>query len=88
MRPPADWGVRDIATRRLEPLLDGLELRTRSVQLDFAGPDALWRALAPAAGLGEPARPAFDALLGSCNNLPGGAQVDARYLLAAGRRAE
>ncbi len=50
VRPPADWGVRDIATRRLEPLLDGLELRTRSVQLDFAGPDALWRALAPAAG--------------------------------------
>ena len=88
VRPPSDWGVRDVATRRLEPLLDDLELRTRTVRLDFADPDALWRALAPPAGLGERARPAFDALLGSCNNLPGGAQVDARYLVAAGRRAE
>jgi SAM-dependent methyltransferase len=88
VRPPADWGVRDVAMRRLAPLLEGLELRTRTVQLDFPGPGALWGALAPATGLGEQARPAFDALLASCNNLPGGAQVDARYLLAAGRRAE
>jgi SAM-dependent methyltransferase len=86
VRPPADWGVRDVVTRRLEPLLEGLELRTRTVQLSFPGADAFFAALARPLGLGDDARPAFDRLLASCNNLPDSVEVDARYLLTTGRR--
>jgi hypothetical protein len=77
----SDWD-QGTATRRLGPLLDGLELRTRSVQLSF--PDAG----AAAAALGVPAsqRDYFDRLLASCNNARGRVEVDARYLLVSGRR--
>lgn len=84
---PSDWGRHEVATRRLDPLLDGLELRTRTVQLAFASPDALFAALLRPHGLGPEHRPALDRLLASCNNDTGGAvEIDARYLVAIGRR--
>jgi SAM-dependent methyltransferase len=78
-----DWGRQEVMQRRLGPLLEDLELRTRSVQLRFPDADAL------AAALGVPPslRAHFDRLLASCNNLLEGVEVDARYLLATGRRA-
>jgi SAM-dependent methyltransferase len=84
VRAPSDWGRREVMTERLEPLLDSVELRTRSVQLRFADADAFAAALqAPPA-----ARPDFDRLLASCNNAVEGVEVDARYLLAVGRRPD
>lgn len=82
VRAPSDWGRREVMTQRLAPHLEGLELRTRTVQLRFADADAL------AAALQAPpvARPQFDRLLASCNNLLGGVEIDARYLLGFGRR--
>ena len=77
-----DWGDQEVMTRRLGPLLDGLELRTRSVQLRFPDADAL------AAALAVPARERdhFDRLLASCNNAVGRVEIDARYLIGFGRR--
>ena len=77
-----DWGVQEVALRRLGPLLEGLELRTRSVQLRFADADALAGAL----GVPPRMRDHFDRVLASCNNAVEGVEVDARYLLAVGRR--
>lgn len=76
------WGDHEVMTRRLGRLLEGLELRTRSVQLRFADADACAAAL----GVGRSLRPHFDRALASCNNLREGVEVDARYLLAVGRR--
>jgi SAM-dependent methyltransferase len=82
IRPPSDWGRQEVMRARFEPLLEELELRTRTVQLRFADADAFADALqAPAA-----VRPDFDRLLASCNNAVEGVEVDARYLLAVGRR--
>jgi SAM-dependent methyltransferase len=78
-----DWGRHEVMTARLGPLLEGLELRTRSVQLHFADADALAAAL----GIAPQLRPHLDGLLASCNNAAGRVEVDARYLLAIGRRA-
>jgi len=72
----------EMATRRLGPLLEGLELRTRSVQLRF--PDA--GAAGAAFGVPPSLREHFDRLLASCNNAVEGVEVDARYLLVIGRR--
>jgi SAM-dependent methyltransferase len=77
-----DWGRQEVMTARLGPLLEELELRTRSVQLRFADADALAAAMAVPPGL----RAHFDRLLASCNNASRGVEVDARYLLAIGRR--
>lgn len=82
VRAPSDWGRQEVMTERLGPLLDALEVRTRTVQLRFADADELAAALqAPAA-----VRSQFDRLLASCNNLLEGVEIDARYLLATGRR--
>jgi SAM-dependent methyltransferase len=90
VRPPADWGARTVAMERLSPLLDELELRTRVVSLEFADADAFFDALARPAGLdGEERaaiRPAFDEVLASCNTAAPAVRVDARYLIALGRR--
>jgi SAM-dependent methyltransferase len=82
VRAPSDWGRREVMTVRLEPLLEGLELRTRTVQLSFPDPETLY------AVLGSPAheRAALDRLLASCNNAVGRVEIDARYLVAVGRR--
>jgi SAM-dependent methyltransferase len=87
---PAAWGRHEVARRRLGPLLSGLELRTRSVRLRFTDPDAAFDALSAWTTL-EPAqlsalRPDFDRLLSSCNNSVEGVEIDARYLVALGRR--
>ncbi len=82
IRAPSDWGRREVMTERLAPLLDDLELRTRTVQLTFPDADAFFAALAAP----EAIRPQFDRLLASCNNVAGRVEVDARYLLATGRR--
>jgi SAM-dependent methyltransferase len=86
---PASWGSQDVVRERLGPLLEELELRTRTVELRFPSPDALFAALAPAtlddAGRSR-IRPDFDRLLAAQNNRPPGAVVDGRYLLACGRR--
>jgi SAM-dependent methyltransferase len=95
VRPPSDWGVQAVARERLEPLLDGLELRTRTVQLRFEDADAFFAALLRPLDLDAGAvRPWLDRLLASCNNAPpafDGAsravEVDARYLVAIGRRS-
>jgi SAM-dependent methyltransferase len=88
VRAPSEWGVRDVAARRLASLLEEVELRTRTVQLSFSSADAFFDALVRPLGLGDGARPAFDRLLASCNNLPAAVQVDARYLLVSGRRPD
>ena len=82
VRAPSEWGRREVATRRFGPLLDGLELRTRTVQLRFADPPAFFAALGAPAAL----HPDLGRLLASCNNLVEGVEVDARYLVAVGRR--
>jgi SAM-dependent methyltransferase len=77
-----DWGGHEVMTARLAPLLDGLELRTRSIQLRFPDAGAIAAALRVPPGL----RDHFDRLLAACNNAVEGVEVDARYLLAIGRR--
>jgi SAM-dependent methyltransferase len=88
VRPPADWGVQAVMQQRLEPLLEDLEVRTRTVQLRFDTADAFFEALLrPHALEFDEARPWFERLLSSCNNLPPPqVEVDARYLVAMGRR--
>ena len=67
--------------------LDGLELRTRSVQLAFDAPGAFFDALLAPYELPAALRPSLERLLASCNNRSdGGVEIDARYLLAVGRR--
>jgi SAM-dependent methyltransferase len=89
VRPPADWGVQAVAQQRLEPLLEDLELRTRTVQLSFDDPDAFFAAMLRPYALGlETVRPWLDRLLASCNNSPPPrVEIDARYLVAIGRRS-
>jgi SAM-dependent methyltransferase len=82
VRAPSDWGRREVMTARLEPLLDGLELRTRTVQLAFPDADTFYAVL----GAPTQERPALDRLLASCNNAVGRVEIDARYLLGTGRR--
>jgi SAM-dependent methyltransferase len=84
--PPSAWADEETARRRLEPHLDELERRTRTVRLAFPSPDAMFEALARPFGLPDSNRPAFDRLLAAQNNRPPAAEVDARYVLYAGRR--
>ena len=91
VRSPAEWGVQAVARERLEPLLDGVQLRTRTVPLTFPDADAFFAALVHPTPLGADERitfrGVFDQLLASCNNVPPPAvQVDGRYLIAIGRR--
>lgn len=85
---PSDWGVEAIVRRRLGPLLEGLEVRTRTLTLSFASAEeafvALTLAYPPAEARRAALRPAFDRVLASCNNLPPSVQIDARYLVAVG----
>jgi SAM-dependent methyltransferase len=75
LRSPSEWGMEDVARKRLEPLLDDLELQTHTVRLAFPDEDALLAALLRPLGLDE------------APELRGhGAVVDAGYLLAIGRR--
>jgi SAM-dependent methyltransferase len=87
---PADWGRQAIARERLAGLLDELELRTRTVRLRFADADAAFDALAVWAPLDDSQlhelRPGFDRLLASQNNSGTQVEIDARYLIASGRR--
>jgi SAM-dependent methyltransferase len=90
VRPPADWGVQAVVQQRLEPLLEGIEVRTRTVQLRFESADAFFAALLRPHRLDfDAVRPWLDRLLASCNAAPPpGVQIDARYLVALGRRPE
>ena len=82
VRPPSDWGRQEVMRARLAPLLDDLELRTRTVQLCFPDAETLYSVLDAPAGQ----RAALDRLLASCNNTVGRAEIDARYLIGLGRR--
>jgi SAM-dependent methyltransferase len=88
---PGDWGLERIALERLAPLLEGLEVRARSVPLRFEDPDAAFEAIAGATVLDEPGRSAarlgFDRLLASCNESHTAVEIRARYLMILGRRA-
>jgi SAM-dependent methyltransferase len=90
VRLPSDWGSQATAKRRLGSLLADLKLLTRTVMLRFPSPDALFEALTLPRSLSEAQlaelRPRFDALLATCNNRPPEVEIDARYLLAVGRR--
>jgi len=87
---PADWGRQEIVRRRLEPQVEELEIRLRTVRIEFPGAEALFDALARPAGLTDRdrsiVRPEFDRLLASCNADPAAVRLDARYLLITGRR--
>jgi SAM-dependent methyltransferase len=87
---PDRWGVEDVVRRRLGPLLEDLQLRTRTLPLRFDSPGAAFEALLRADPLDEQDREAlrhrFERLLGSCNNRPPAVEIDARYLVAVGRR--
>ena len=68
---PSDWGRQEVMRARFEPLLADLELRTRTVQLCFPDAATFYDALrAPA----------------HARNTGSGVEIDARYLLAIGRR--
>jgi SAM-dependent methyltransferase len=82
--PPSDWGRQEVMRRRLSPLLEGVELRTRTVQLSYPDAETLYAVL----GAHEREHAALDRLLASCNNLADGVEIDARYLIGVGRRAE
>jgi SAM-dependent methyltransferase len=87
VRPPSDWGVQSVAQRRLEPLLDGLELRTRTVRISFPDAASFFAALLRPLELdGAALRPQLERLLASCNDAVGRVEVGGRYLLAIGRR--
>jgi hypothetical protein len=53
VRSAADWGVEEVARKRLGPLLDELELQTHTVRLAFADEDALLAALLRPHGLDD-----------------------------------
>jgi SAM-dependent methyltransferase len=85
---PDRWGVEAVMRQRLGPLLERLQLRTRTLPLRFDTADAAFDALLRPHPLDEAQlealRPGFDALLASCNNRPPAVEVDARYLVAVG----
>jgi SAM-dependent methyltransferase len=85
---PDRWGVEAVTRRRLAPLLDGLQLRSRTLPLRFDSADEAFEALVRPYPLDEAQRdalrPGFDSLLASCNNRPPAVEIDARYLVAVG----
>jgi len=92
VRSPAAWGVQDVVSKRLAPLLEDLQLRTRIVRFTFPDPDAFFAALLRPYPLDDAQRaalrPDLARVLASCQNPAEGVEVDARYLLAVGRRPE
>jgi SAM-dependent methyltransferase len=91
VQPPSDWGRQDVARARLEPLLDELQLLTRTVTLRFSSPDSLFDALLRPLPLApqdrDAVRPDLERVLASCNSRPPAVELGARYLIALGRRA-
>ena len=87
---PAEWGREAIARQRLAGPLEDIELRTRTVRLRFDDADAAFEALSAWTMLEDSElaalRPDFDRLLASQNNSRNGVEIDARYLIASGRR--
>jgi SAM-dependent methyltransferase len=85
---PSAWGVQGVVRERLGSLLEGLELRARTVPIRFESPDDAFEAIAGATGLhgggGGEARRQFDRLLASCNQSPSGVEIRARYLVTSG----
>jgi SAM-dependent methyltransferase len=80
--PPTAWADEGAAQRRLEPHVEHLERRVRTVPLAFPDAGALFTAL----GADPVVRPAFDRLLAAQTNRPPAAEIDARYVLYAGDR--
>jgi SAM-dependent methyltransferase len=75
MRSPAEWGIEELARRRLAPHLEALKFEARTVRLAFADADELATAFLRPLGL-----------VGA-EELGGvGAEIDARYLVITGRR--
>src|ERR671914_899963 len=87
---PDRWGVEEVVRRRLGPLLEALQLRTRTLPLRFDSTDAAFEAMARPYPIDEQDREAlrfrFERLLSSCNNRPPAVEIDARYLAVVGRR--
>jgi SAM-dependent methyltransferase len=83
------WGVEAVARRRLTPLLETLQLRSRTLTLRFDSAAAAFEALLRPHLLDDEelaaVRPGFERLLASCNNRPPAVEIDARYLVAVGR---
>ena len=89
---PAAWGREETVRRRLGPLLENLQLRTRTVRMNWPSATRAFDALTAPYGLGEYAlaalRPAFDRLLASCNDRPPEVELNARYLIVTGRKPD
>jgi SAM-dependent methyltransferase len=87
---PDRWGVEEVVRSRLGPLLEDLQLRTRTLPLRFDSTAAAFEALVRAHPLDEhdreALRPRFERLLSSCNSAAPAVEIDARYLVAVGRR--
>jgi SAM-dependent methyltransferase len=87
---PDRWGVEEVARRRLGPLVEDLQVRTRTLPLRFDSPDAAFEAMVRPYPIDEQdreaLRPRFERLLSSCNNRPPAVEIDARYLAVVGRR--
>jgi SAM-dependent methyltransferase len=85
---PDRWGVEAVMRQRLAPLLDRLQLRSRTLRLRFDSADAAFETLVRQHPLDrdqrDALRPGFDSLLASCNNQPPAVEIDARYLVAVG----
>lgn len=83
------WG-RDVLVReRLAPVLDELEMRTRTVRIAGLDADTLFAALTPGTftdAQRAELRPAFDQLLASASTEPDRVELDARFLVVSGRR--
>ena len=89
---PAAWGREETVRRRLGPLLENLQLRTRTLRMNWPSATRAFDVLTAPYGLGEYAlaalRPAFDRLLASCNDRPPEVELNARYLIVTGRKPD
>jgi SAM-dependent methyltransferase len=87
---PDRWGVEEVVRRRLGPLLEDLQVRTRTLPLRFDSSDAAFEAMVRPYPIDEQdrkaLRPRFERLLSSCNNRPPTVEIDARHLAIVGRR--
>jgi SAM-dependent methyltransferase len=78
---PALWGTEERARRRLEPLLEGVVVRTRTVRIEFPTANAMYEQLVPPA---RDLRRPFDELLARNSASRNSAATPARYLLITG----
>jgi SAM-dependent methyltransferase len=89
---PSAWGSGAAVRRRLGPLLENLQLRTRTLRMNWPSATHAFEVLTAPYGLHEYAlaalRPAFDRLLASCNDRPPEVELNARYLIVTGRKPE